>query len=152
MPPRNILVPVDGSPHSLDAVRYADDLAEVCGARLTLVHAMKEGGAYQITQELKDLARVEHIEISENDVMRARAESVIDEARSCVSKCPADRVSTDIRPGDATDEIVACVREKGIDLVVMGSRGLGDFQGLLLGSVSHKVIQLADCPCLVVRG
>ncbi|MCG8545738.1 MAG: universal stress protein, partial [Alphaproteobacteria bacterium] len=56
-----------------------------------------------------------------------------------------------IGEGNPTDEIVAYARDNGIDLIVIASRGLSDFRGLLLGSVSHKVVQLAECPCLVVR-
>ncbi|WP_256432948.1 universal stress protein [Martelella soudanensis] len=43
------------------------------------------------------------------------------------------------------------MRERKVDTVVLGSRGLGDVAGLLLGSVSHKVTHLAPCTCIVVR-
>nr|WP_312860533.1 universal stress protein [Mesorhizobium sediminum] len=42
-------------------------------------------------------------------------------------------------------------RDENFDLIVLGSRGLGDVEGFLLGSVSHKVTSLASCPCLTVK-
>ncbi|WP_180901977.1 universal stress protein [Martelella soudanensis] len=47
--------------------------------------------------------------------------------------------------------ILDAIRERKVDTVVLGSRGLGDVAGLLLGSVSHKVTHLAPCTCIVVR-
>ena len=53
--------------------------------------------------------------------------------------------------GYAAREIVSFAQEKGIGVIVMGSRGHGDLAGLLVGSTAHKVIHLADRPVLVVR-
>jgi len=53
--------------------------------------------------------------------------------------------------GDPAGRIVEAARKRGADLIVIGSRGLGDLQGMLLGSVSHKVAQLAPCTCIIVR-
>ena len=47
--------------------------------------------------------------------------------------------------------IVAFAKDRGIDAIVMGSRGTGDMEGLLLGSVSHKVTSLAPCTCVTVK-
>ena len=53
--------------------------------------------------------------------------------------------------GHAANEIVAEAKERGVDVIVMGSRGRGDLAGLLLGSTAHKVIHLADRQVMVVR-
>lgn len=151
MAPRNILIPVDGSANAARAVEYADDLADVCGARIALIHVMDDAGSYRVSDELQELAHLEHVTISERDVMRSRADKILNEAATKVEKCGGDRLSRAICSGNPTDEIVRYARENGTDLIVIGSRGVSDFHGLLLGSVSHKVVQLADCPCLVVR-
>lgn len=53
--------------------------------------------------------------------------------------------------GHTAREIVGQAKDEGADLIVMGSRGLSDIAGLFLGSVAHKVLQLADVPVLVTR-
>jgi nucleotide-binding universal stress UspA family protein len=53
--------------------------------------------------------------------------------------------------GNATREILQLANEISADIIVMGSRGLSDFAGLVMGSVAHKVLHLARCPVLVVR-
>jgi nucleotide-binding universal stress UspA family protein len=53
--------------------------------------------------------------------------------------------------GHAPKHIVETAKSQGSDLIIMGSRGLSNLAGLLLGSVTHKVIQLAQKPVLVVR-
>jgi nucleotide-binding universal stress UspA family protein len=54
--------------------------------------------------------------------------------------------------GHVAKAIVEAAEANDIDLIVMGSRGLSDIQGLLLGSVTHKVMQLAHVSVLVARG
>jgi nucleotide-binding universal stress UspA family protein len=151
MPPRNILVAVDGSEASLDAVAYADDLADKCGASLTLLYAARPHSTLASRESLRDLERVEHIEIRAEDLLQAEADSVLAQAAAKVSRLSKSRVERVSRIGDATENIVGYAKDHEADLIVMGSRGLGNLSGLLLGSVSHKVMQIAHCPCLVVR-
>ena len=151
MPPKNILVPVDGSMHAQNAVAYADDLADKCGSNLRLLHVMKSAGSGNVPEGLRELAKTENIDLTEYDVLHAEAQGILDQAAAKVTMCNRRQVTSEIRIGDATDEIVQFGRDLGIDLIVMGSRGMSDLKGMLLGSVSHKVVQLADCPCLLVR-
>lgn len=53
--------------------------------------------------------------------------------------------------GDPAGQIVEQAKEHDCDLIVLGTRGLSDFSGLVMGSVSHKVVHMAECPCLLVK-
>jgi nucleotide-binding universal stress UspA family protein len=60
-------------------------------------------------------------------------------------------VVKDVLEGPATDAILRAAEARKPDLIVIGARGLGTWQGLLLGSVSMAVTQRAECPVLVVK-
>jgi nucleotide-binding universal stress UspA family protein len=53
--------------------------------------------------------------------------------------------------GDPAQAIIEFARKEAVDTIVMGSRGLGNLEGVFLGSVSHKVCNLAHCTCLTVK-
>ncbi len=61
------------------------------------------------------------------------------------------KVESTLERGDAAQAILEQAKKLGVDLIVLGSRGLGNVEGVLLGSVSHKVGQMAPCPCATVR-
>jgi nucleotide-binding universal stress UspA family protein len=61
------------------------------------------------------------------------------------------RVIRELLEGPLAEAILNVAAVRDCDLIIMGARGLSDLQGLLVGSVSHKVIQHAHCPVLVVR-
>ena len=111
-----ILLPVDGSEHSMHAVAHA----------VSLVREAEEAvknDASLITQPVMDVIAKDNIACREKIVLHtSTAEGIIETAEDM--KC---------------------------DLIVMGSRGRSDIEGLLLGSVTHKVLTLATVPVLVVR-
>ncbi|HEX2706288.1 MAG TPA: universal stress protein, partial [Candidatus Lustribacter sp.] len=81
---------------------------------------------------------------------RIACREAVDEARALVrAEHPELSVTTLISEGDPAQTLAEAGREAG--LVVVGSRGRGGFSGLLLGSVSHRVIHTATCPVAVVR-
>ena len=53
--------------------------------------------------------------------------------------------------GDPSSRLLAIAEQEGADLIVLGTRGLGRIKEILLGSVSHKVVMMAPCPCLIVK-
>ena len=60
-------------------------------------------------------------------------------------------IQTVVQEGDPAQTILQVARERHADMIVMGSRGLGDVGGFLLGSVSHKVSSLAECTCIIIK-
>lgn len=148
-----IVCAADGSPHAAKALAIATDLAERCGARLVIVHAVAEAG---VPAGLRRMAEMEHLVepghgVDSGEATQALLRKVLEDAAEEAAARLGGRVVTHLETGDPARVVLAAIERERADLVVMGSRGLGEIRGLLLGSVSHKVAQLAPCPCLTVK-
>lgn len=137
---KTILLGVDGSEHGWHAARVASDLARCHHSEMWLVSAYDPLPAYLGEPAYMDIVGA-HIKI---------AESNIQEALSIVGEIPGE-IHTEVLEGGAAEAILTVAQARQVDLIVMGSRGLGRLAGLLLGSQSQKVVQHADCPVLIVR-
>ncbi len=135
-----IVAGIDGSKHSPKVVSYVADLARRYNARVYLVY-----GHHPIPTWLgdKELERVAGSAVARGMALLA---PYVDALR---------RVGIDVEPevleGPAPKAILNVAETRKADLIVVGSRGLGAIRGLLLGSVSERVVRLASCPVLVVR-
>lgn len=146
-----ILVPTDGSEHAAKAVGFAADLAAKYGAKIHLVHVLPDMGTSNIPQELRSYARLEHVEVTERDVIKSIAEEILHRGTTEARAHGAGEIETTMAVGGPAEETLKLAKQTHADLIVMGSRGLGDLKGLLMGSVSHKVSQLAPCTCITVK-
>jgi nucleotide-binding universal stress UspA family protein len=139
---KNILIPVDGSDHAIHALDVACDLAQKYGATLCLVHASPP----LFTDVMMSEADIEAILM-----LRTQAgEAVLQRAKEHAEVCVSD-ITTELREAPDAEAILEVAATHNCDLIVMGTRGLGRLAGLLLGSVSQKVVQHARCPVLLVR-
>lgn len=145
-----ILVPIDGSLHAQRALDYAADMAARYGARLSLLHVIINVMSSRVPDELRDYSKIEHIEISERDMLLGVATKLMDSAKARARELGVSDISASIDTGNPAAVIVKYCEDHDIDLIVMGRRGLGDLGGLMIGSVSHKVAHLADCACMTV--
>jgi nucleotide-binding universal stress UspA family protein len=137
---KQIVVAIDGSEHGWQALEYAKYLAECEGASLWLVHAFPH------TSDLRGYEAYDRL-ISE----RTKAgQVVLDEARERLGDTTLD-VYEELLEGPAAEGILSVAEARNADLIVMGTRGLGSLGGLLLGSVSSKVVQHAHCPVMLTR-
>lgn len=135
-----IIVALDGSAHSLKALDYARELAEKHGSKLILLHAYRATSDLRETEEYKQLVAKR----------KQAGEAIIENASKRLGPV-AFELERDLLEGPAANAIVSAVAARGADLVVMGTRGMGTFKGLLFGTVSTKVTHHAPCPVLVVR-
>ncbi|MEE4162744.1 MAG: universal stress protein [Woeseiaceae bacterium] len=144
----NLLVAIDGSEYSKKALEFAVELADKFSARLLLVHA-PQGVAADRVMVLGGASMMIH---ANHEQIEEAGRELVEAARKLAEeRLPGGRVSTELRGGDPAAEIVAAAEENEVDCIIIGSRGLGDFGGMLLGSVSHKVNHTAPCTCITVH-
>ncbi|GIW23750.1 universal stress protein [Meiothermus sp.] len=136
---KNILLAFDGSAHAQKAAHLAADLARQYGATLCVVHTYDPVPDYLGEPFLQEV-------ISKRT---EAADKVMAQALALVGKLP--RLETEILEGPPAEAILRVAEVRGVDLIVMGTRGLGQLSGLLLGSQSQKVLTHARCPVLLVR-
>ena len=144
----NILVAIDGSETSVRGLETAIELAKQFGAKLHLLHVVRD---MQLPKELQKLMEVENIKGPREDVLKLVGDRILNQAKRVAESKGVKSVADDIGIGDPASSIVKHAECNGIDLIVMGSRGLGQVEGLLLGSVSRKVSSMAKVACLIAR-
>ncbi|MGM0985466.1 MAG: universal stress protein [Pseudomonadota bacterium] len=143
----SILVPVDGSEHARKALSVACQLARQQGAALHLLHIPEE-----LAHETTLVWGIGAIAVeASREERNAAGKQVIDRATEAARELGATNIETAIEQGDPARTILSEARRRGVDAIVMGSRGLSDLKGLVVGSVSHKVSHAADCTVITVR-
>jgi nucleotide-binding universal stress UspA family protein len=149
---KKFLVAVDGSDHGWKALNLATELAKASDAELIIVHVV----AYEpMPGGLRDFARMEGISVEEENARfhadRAIGDALTEKGEARARAAGLMRVTRKGAEGNPATEIVALAKSEGVDMIFLGSRGLGDAAGLLMGSVSHKVMHLAPCTCVAVK-
>lgn len=147
---RKLLVATDGSDSAAIALVAAGALAAKLGAEVVVVTIVDSPGGDLVPAELQDLARAENVRLTGYDLSMQAAQQIVDKAALKLQALGAGKVTTRVETGDPATQLVELARRDKADLIVIGRRGLGRIGGLLLGSVSYKVLQTAHVPCLVV--
>ncbi|TDG00479.1 universal stress protein [Paenibacillus piri] len=141
---RKILLAYDGSETAKNALTKAIELKE------TFKDAILEAVlVFQIASLVVNDAMVAGTALVQEDLYEA-AETVIDEARKRISHLPFT-AATLLDGGPPAKVILDYAEEQKFDLIIAGSRGLGTFKELLLGSVSYEIVQHAKIPVMVVK-
>jgi nucleotide-binding universal stress UspA family protein len=171
-----ILIALDGSSHSEKALDLAADLAEANDAGLLVVHVLSSA---PLSDAERDLAAAEYVDdltawttrlepagggveqsghdllMQYGDLARYFREMVgkrlIASAKAKLKGRKLSDLQTMLADGDPAQSILHLAKERGVDTIVMGSRGLSDIKGLFVGSVSHKINHLAECTCITVK-
>jgi len=134
-----LLVAVDHSEASARVLAAAKDLASLSKGKVWVLHLREK----EVIAQMGDVP-------SESD---AEADQAVKEGVDLLRQAGID-AEGEVRQttfGHAAREIVADAKEHDAGVIIMGSRGRGDFAGALLGSTAHKVIHLTDRPVMVVR-
>jgi nucleotide-binding universal stress UspA family protein len=129
---RNLLIADSGKGHVEEMVRMLRDIPAVKQARINLLHVVPEQAGENFTEHSQ------------------KAAGIVAEAVQRLGLSPTD-VNAIIRQGDTKQTVLKVADELNVDLIVMGSRGLGRLQSILSNSASQYVFQLSTRPMLLVR-
>jgi nucleotide-binding universal stress UspA family protein len=143
---KSIVVGTDGSETAGKAVGYAIDLATRFGATLHIVCAYEPVVGYRLRDERPAAAADEQWAVNARNEVDATLEAAASQARQA-------GVSVEIyaRQGDAADAVLDVAEERGVDLIILGNKGMTGARRFLLGSVPNRVSHHAPCSVLIIR-
>lgn len=138
----NVLVPVDGSDNSYRALDAALLLSEKLGSNITVLNVMEQVPITRIESE-KLLSELLEAYKEENQEILSKCSKIATEKGLSIK--------TLLLQGNPASIILDYSKEEKFDLVIMGSRGMGKFKQLILGSVSSKIVHHSPCAILLIR-
>ena len=135
----------DGSDAAGRAVAFAAALANSFDAKLLIVHVSDDNFSQ------KQLAQLEQLKVTEGDAFEQISLRILSKAETIAKDHGARSIETMTAAGDPAKVLIELAKRKHAEAIVVGRRGLGQLEGLLLGSVSQKLASLAPCAVVVVR-
>ena len=145
---KKILIAVDGSKHAMKSVAIGAEIAKSMSAKVLLFHVVKP---YSLPDSLKSFAKAEHLPTFDPELLRKGAQYLLSGAMDAARLAGLKDVEIETEEGPISRSIVERAKSYKADMIVIGSRGMGDLEGMLRGGVSHRVETLAKCPVLVVK-
>jgi len=144
----HILVPIDFSDTSREALPYAFKIAKKYGTRVTLLHSITMF-EYDLYTSKRDTSAPDELYKSIESSANAYCDEIIKNEKKDDNDCIIEKV---MERGISTHEVITKYAENNdVDLIVMATHGRSGFAHVLLGSVTEKVIQKASCPVLVTK-
>lgn len=145
---KNLLVAVDGSDHAMKALELAIQLEDKFDSNLHILSVYRHYGMFESSHSL---VRPRQELAGPDEALRQIAKEIVDMAGKRAEELGATGIKKVVKRGKAARTILEYSKDKAIDCIVMGKRGIGDGGGGLLGSTSNRVATLAHCTCITVK-
>jgi nucleotide-binding universal stress UspA family protein len=142
-----IMVALDGSGHAERALEMAISLAQRCDAELVLFHAID---THPMRSNYNAMVAKAAREVY-SKVGQEIADDLLGQGRAKAEGAGLTRVHTHSAEGNPAAVLIEEVKRAGIDMLVIGTRGLTGLHEIAVGSVAHKLTVAAPCPVLVVK-
>jgi len=143
----SVLIGTDGSETAKRAVHDAVALAKAVGAKLLVVSVYEPVSDVRLREERDDVPEDREWVFNARDEVLEMLEQTASDARSG----GVSEVETFARQGDPADAILDVAEEQGVDLIIVGNRGMTGTRRFLLGSVPNKISHNAPCSVLIVK-
>lgn len=144
---KHILIATDGSEVGLRAVSQGLALAKATGAKVTAVKVTGMWSAYDIIGDKNPASKIQQFE----EMAAAQAKHILDDVAAQAAKAGVACETVHVRDRPPADGIMAVAKDKGADLICMGSHGRRGLDRLLLGSQAHEVLTHAGISVLICR-
>jgi nucleotide-binding universal stress UspA family protein len=144
MLPKRIMSPIDFSEHSEQALQTAVELASALGSELCLVHVVPAIPKLPSASTLFSEREYE-------EELHQEAGKRLDELVKKVAQCGVTAKSVVGTANDVSMELLRIAEHNNVDFIIMATHGMTGWRKLPFGSVTDKVVRLADCPVLVLR-
>ena len=144
---KKILVATDGSENSKHAMNYAMETAAKWNAELLILTVIPRPISYLAPLEGSPV----YIPQFDEDLKNAYSSIIMQAAETVMRKQPDVEVRSLLKRGRPKEVILEVADEEGVDLVIVGSRGLGGISGWVLGSTSRHVVECCKKPVLIVK-
>jgi len=141
---QKILVPIDFSQYSDEILAYALAMARKFDASIDLIHVIPNMDYFTPYESFMAAENIVAVQKGVEGEVERDLEEV-------AQKLPGIQVKRAIRTGVAFVEILDYVKSEGIDLIIMGTRGRGGLENIIIGSVAEKVLRKSPCPVLTIR-
>lgn len=175
---KTVLVATDGSSHAKKALSLAAEIAGLAKGRLVVLHSPLRDASSEtlrtvanrrgLSKEMRKLLDTYEADMigamssggidpvaitipAPPELLKAIGEQILESARQVAIAASVPKVSTMMIGGDAAEAILDAAKRLKADMIVLGTRGLSDFKGFFLGSVSHKVASQATCAVTTVK-
>ena len=135
----------------MKAVDYASAIAAGCKAKVIILTVVKAHNIQKHSAELRQYAELENVSVVDLNALKSIANDLVAYAAKKSREQGVDDIETKVQEGPVARTIIACAEQNDVDMIVMGSRGLGSVEATLRGGVSHRVELLAKCPVLSVK-
>lgn len=139
-----LLAATDGSRSAGHALDIAARLAVATNAEVTILAVMQ----IAMDGDVKEFARSENA--TPGEILERETATILSRAKVRLAEAGVKQINVRAAMGDPAEIILKTAADLTADIVIVGKRGRGRLEGLLLGSVSQKIVSLAQCPVLVV--
>lgn len=140
---KKVLVPIDFSITSKQALEYSSIFCEKFNAKLHLMHVISAGSYDKVLPDIEHAARGERL----RELLSVKMNELADK----YSTCNPDGVQVHLSDGNISREIINVSKEIDADLILMGTHGVGGFEEFFVGSNAYRVVTAATCPVLSVQ-
>ncbi len=138
-----LLVALDGSNHSLKAVDYASEIAASLKAKVIILNVVK---SQELPEGLREYAELEHVAGTDIEVLKKIAGHLVANAERRAKEKGVDDIVGEVEEGPVARTIIARAQHHDVDMIIVGSRGLGNIEATLRGASAVQARTHSDQP------